>query len=146
MDFTIVSPDAPTNARRAGDESNPLLCAVSAAGSKIAKYQELVETAGDVFCPVVYNTSGSYLQSTDMVVKRIALAGIENDVPRPVTAAYIRMCAAVVIQRGNALANIECASRMRSKLKPNPALAEFRRKRRIRARAMVANTRQGPNG
>jgi hypothetical protein len=75
VDFTIVSPDAPTNARRAGDESNPLLCAVSAAGSKIAKYQELVETAGDVFCPVVYNTSGSYLQSTDMVLSQTDCLG-----------------------------------------------------------------------
>ena len=136
VDFTIVSSDAPSKAASVGGSA--FSTAMSATGTKLTKYAELVAQAGDVFVPVVYNAAGSYPRLTDYVLKRIAQAGEDNDVTNPATSGEIRRLVAIAIQRCNAIANMDFAASMRSKAPRNPVMAAFLSRRRNRARAMAA--------
>jgi hypothetical protein len=136
VDVTIVAPDAPSKAKSKASErlEDPTFAAAAAAGAKIAKYSDLVEAEGAIFLPLAFQTTGGYTRQVNMLIKRIAQAGEDNAVTSPVSSEEIRARLAVVIARGNALINMNAASRIRAK---SPAWAAARATRRRRARRMV---------
>jgi hypothetical protein len=138
---TIVAPDAPSKAKVARGSNDPARIAALAASAKVKKYSDLVSAEGSVFLPLAFNTSGSYTREVDWAIKRIAAAGEDHGVFDPVTPFTIRARLAVVIQRGNALININGAAHMRAK---SPAWAQARATRRRRARRLARGVHGDP--
>ena len=134
--MTVVAPDAPSKAKSRASErlEDTTFAAAAAAGAKIIKYNDLVEAEGAIFMPLAFQTSGGYTRQVDMLIKRIAKAGEDNAVANPVSSEEIRARLAIVIARGNALINMNAASRIRAK---SPAWAAARATRRRRARRLV---------
>ena len=84
--------------------------------------------------PLAFQTRGGYTRQVDILIKRIAQAGEDNAVANPVSSEEIRARSAIVIAHGNALINMNAASRIRAK---SLAWAAARATRRRRARRMV---------
>ena len=122
-DVTIVAPEAPS---KDGDgEDDPLKMAHRQEKAKMTKYAELVASVGNVFVPLAFLTSGAFTLQTALFIKRLCAAGHENGAANPVEPAELRDRIAVAIQRGNAMANILTAARLRASL---PAFAVARPK------------------
>jgi len=125
VDVAIVAPEAPS--KHGDGEKNPLAAADDMANVKLKKYNDLVMQSGGVFIPAIFQTSGAYTLATALLIKRICMAGVDNGVENPVTTAELRDWLAVSIQRGNAMANVLTAARLKAKhsafAKARPLLA-----------------------
>lgn len=125
VDVAVVAPEAPS--KQGNGQKNPLAAAEDMANVKFKKYHDLVEKSGGVFIPAIFQTSGAYTLDTALLIKRICMAGVDNGVENPLTTAELRDWLAVSIQRGNAIANVLTAARLRAKhsafAKARPLLA-----------------------
>jgi hypothetical protein len=131
-DITIVSAEAPSKSGAGG----PAQAAERAANVKINKYSELVATAGNLFIPMAFETSGTYTRQVSILLKRMRDAGVENGAPYPIGQREMRDRLAAIIARYNALVYIRACNRQRAdSVEYALHQAEKRRRRRRSAAA-----------
>jgi hypothetical protein len=108
-DITIVSEDAPSNAR-----GQAMKAAIDERKIKERKYKAAVQGEGAIFKALVFSTAGGWLEEFPILTKRIAAAGLVNRAYNPLSAKDIRDMVALEIQKGNALCSIKLLNRLRS--------------------------------
>jgi hypothetical protein len=141
VDVAIVAPEAPS--KHGDGEMDPLSAAHDMANAKFKKYDDLSRKSGAVFMPAIFQTSGAYTLETAFLIKRICAAGTDNGMENPMSPAELRDRLAITIQRGNAIANVLTAARLRVKLpafakaKPLLAARSFDRGRTARRRSLA---------
>ncbi len=141
VDVAIVAPEAPS--KHGDGEMDPLSAAHDMANAKFKKYDDLSRKSGAVFMPAIFQTSGAYTLETAFLIKRICAAGADNGMENPMSPAELRDRLAITIQRGNAIANVLTAARLRVKLpafakaKPLLAARSFDRGRTARRRSLA---------